>query len=305
MELSRPRRLRAAARSALKGLRATPLIFLASAGTMAAGLLLLGVYLLLLENMRSVLDQAGDELKLVAYLTREGVPTDGDLSRFLDKIGALEAVESVQYVSADEALARLRSALGKDASVVDGLKRNPLPASVEIQPRGGRRSAAAVQDLARQLRALRGVDEVRYGVEWVEGYTRILRGVEWIGVMLGAFLLLVLGAIVAATVRLALHARHDEIQIQRLVGANTLFVRLPFYLEGLAQGLVAALVAICVLWGLYALGLPLVGEPLRFVLGQAELRFLGAGELVLLAAVGVGLGVGGAALSLAHLDEGA
>jgi cell division transport system permease protein len=301
MDLSGPRRFRAAARSAVQGFRATPLIFLASSGTLTAGLLLLGVYLLLLQNMRSVLDQAGDDLKLVAYLST-GAPVDGEVSRFLDKVRALDAVESVQYVSADDALAQLRSALGSDATVVEGLDRNPLPASVEIYPVSGNRSAAAVRRLAERLEALPGVAEVRYGVEWVEGYTRILRGVQWVGVLLGGFLLLVLGAIVAATVRLAVHARQEEIRIQRLVGANTLFVRLPFYLEGLAQGAVAALVAIGFLYGLYVLGLPLVGDPLRFLLGRADPQFLGSAEVLLLVLVGVGLGVGGAVVSLIHVD---
>ena len=139
---------------------------------------------------------------------------------------------------------------------------------------------------------LRLFEEVRYGVEWVEGYTRILRAVRWVGLLLGGFLVLVLGAIVAGTLRLALHAREEEIRIQRLVGANTLFVRLPFYLEGIAQGVVAAIVSLALLYGLYALGLPLVGEPLRFLLGHAEPRFLGTGEVLLLLLAGVGLGLG-------------
>ena len=73
MDLSGLRRVRAAVRSAVRGLRATPLIFLASSGTLTAGLLLLGVYLLILQNMRAVVDQAGDDLTLVA-VRREPIP---------------------------------------------------------------------------------------------------------------------------------------------------------------------------------------------------------------------------------------
>ena len=303
MDLSGLRRAQAAARSAVRGLRATPLIFLACSGTLTAGLLLLGVYLLVLDNMRSVLDQVGEDLSVAAYFAPGGAPTDGDLSALLEKIGALEGVGSVQYVSAEDALKQLRRSLGSEASLVEGLQRNPLPASVRIQPKADRRSAGEIRALADRVAALQGVEEVRYGVEWVEGYTRILRAVRWVGLFLGGFLALVLGAIVAGTLRLALHAREEEIRIQRLVGANTLFVRLPFYLEGIAQGVVAASVALALLYGLYALGLPLVGEPLRFLLGHAEPRFLGAGEVLLLIVAGVGLGLGGAAISLFHMDE--
>ncbi len=299
------RRLQAAARSALRGLCATPLTFVTSAGTLTAGLLLLAVYLLVLGNMRSVLERAGGDFKVVAYLSGEGIEENGDLSGIVAGARALEGVESVRYVSSQEALQQLRVALGPDASLLEGLERNPLPASLEIQPTRTARSSTMVRMLADRVERLPHVEEVRYGVEWVEGYTRVLRGVQWVGILLGGFLLLVLGAIVAGTVRLALHAREDEIRIQRLVGANTLFVQLPFYLEGIAQGVLAATGAVAVLYGLFALGLPLVGEPLRFLLGREDPSFLGPQEIALLIVIGVGLGVGGAAVSLAHMDEGA
>jgi cell division transport system permease protein len=303
MDLSGARRLWAAVRSALRGFRATPLIFVASAGTLTAGLLLLSVYLLVLHNMRSVLDDVGDDLKLVAFFPVEGAPQDGDRKEILDRIGALEWVTQASYVSPDQALERLRKALGSEADLLEGVERNPLPGSIEIFPQADGRSASSMRRLADQVSGLGPFEEVRYGVEWVDGYTRALRAVEWVGVLLGAFLFLVLGAIVAGTVRLGLHAREDEIRIQRLVGAGTLFVRLPFYLEGMAQGLVAAGLAVGLLYGLFAVGLPLVGEPLAFLLGRAEPQFLGAGQILLLGLIGVGLGVGGAALSLVHMDD--
>ena len=136
-----------------------------------------------------------------------------------------------------------------------------------------------------------------------EGYARLVRIVEWVGAGLGAFLLLVLGAIVASTVRLSLHARADEIQIQRLVGAGGWFVRLPFCLEGALQGLLAAAFALLVLRGTFALGLPLLGDALAWALGGRPAVFFGAGEAAALVALGVLLGLGGALASLVNLDE--
>ena len=303
MDLSSLRRLRSAARSAVRGVRATPLIFLASAGTLTAGLLLLAVYLLVLQNMRSVLRNVGEDLKLVAFFPVDGEPRDGDRNELLERIRSLEWVTRVRYVSADEALERLRKALGSEASLLDGVERNPLPASVEVFPEPNGRSAAGMSRLAEEVTELGAFEEVRYGVEWVDGYARAVRALEGVGVLLGVFLLLVLGAIVAGTVRLGLHAREEEIRIQRLVGAGTLFVRLPFYLEGLAQGAVASGLAVAILYALFGLGLPGVGAPLRFLLGRAEPEFLGLGTIALLVAVGVGLGVGGAAISLVHMDD--
>jgi cell division transport system permease protein len=165
------------------------------------------------------------------------------------------------------------------------------------------RSPQAVRALAERLSRVEGVQEVRYGADWVEGYARILRAVEWLGVALGTFLVLILGTIVAGTVRLALHSRADEIQIQRLVGAGGFFVRLPFYLEGALQGAAAAALALTVLFGLFQLGLPVVGELLSFLLGRSVPEFFDLWEIALLFLLGVGLGVGGAMVSLLRLEE--
>ena len=65
----------------------------------------------------------------------------------------------------------------------------------------------------------------------------------------------------------------------------------------------AALLALGILYALYQLGLPLLRDPLEYILGSAQLRFFGLGQLLGLALLGVALGVGGAALSLARLEE--
>ncbi|HXZ86457.1 MAG TPA: FtsX-like permease family protein, partial [Myxococcota bacterium] len=160
-----------------------------------------------------------------------------------------------------------------------------------------------VRALVDALRAHTAIADVRWGEDWVEGYTRLLRAAEWLGVALGGFLAALLFAIASSTIRLAVHARADEIQIQRLVGAGAAFIRLPFYLEGALQGGLAAAVAVGLLYGLWRLGLPLLREPLAYLLGQAQPSFFGAGAIAALGALGVALGLGGAALSLLRLEE--
>jgi len=117
------------------------------------------------------------------------------------------------------------------------------------------------------------------------------------------FIANVLGAIVASTVRLSLHARTDEIQIQRLVGAGGTFVRLPFCLEGALQGALAALLALALLRALFALGLPVLGDALGWLLGGQPARFFGPTEAAALIGLGTALGLGGALASLVSLDQ--
>ncbi len=297
------RRLGTAFRSGLRGVSAAPLVFGASVASMAAGLLLLVSYLLVVHNMRDALDHFGRGLVLVAFVEADAVATPQDVARLQAEIGGLDGVAEARYRSAREALERLRADLGAEADVLEGLPRNPLPASFEVGVLPRMRPPDRLRDLAGRLEATPGVDEVRYGEDWAVAYARVLSILEWVGAALGAFLLLVLGAIVAGTIRLAVHARADEIEIQRLVGAGGLVVRLPFYLEGGLQGATAAAVALAALYAMFRLGLPLVRGPLEFLLGRTELVFFGPAEILGVFGVAIALGVGGAVVSLLSLGE--
>lgn len=297
------RRLSTSVRSSLRGVRATPLVFSASVCVMGAGLLLLGVFLLVVHNMQGVIDHLGSGLRVTAFMRADAVLEGDELEALSSRLRALDHVENVAYVSPEQALERLRRDLGQESAVLDGLSRNPLPGSFELElAANGRADPESVRALATAVASEPALEEVRYGEGWIEGYARVLRSVEWAGAVFGGFLIVVLGAIVAATVRLAVHARADEIQIQRLVGAGGVFVRLPFYLEGALQGGLAGGLALALLYALYALGLPALRAPLVFLLGSAEPAFLGPAQAVLLVAIGVLLGLGGALVSLLRLE---
>jgi cell division transport system permease protein len=297
------RRVLVGLRSGLRGVRSTPLVFAASVSTMAGGLLVLAGYLLVVQNLRDVLTVFGDELRLVAFLTPGESLAPAAADELAERVGGFDGVAEVHWVPPDTALERLRMELGPDSGILEGLERNPLPGSLELEIAESRRKPEELRTLVALIGAEPEIEEVRYGEDWVEGYTRVVRMAEWLGLALTVALVVILGAISAGTVRLTVHARADEIQIQRLVGAGGLFVRLPFCLEGALQGGVAAALALLALYGLWALGLPVVGEPLEFLLGQVTPRFFGAGQVVLLLLLGTGLGLGGAVVSLLNLEE--
>ncbi len=303
MEREQLRRLRSALRSGIRGIRATPIIFTLSVSSMAAGLLLVGTYLLVVQNMQQVLDRFGNELRIVAFLEPGAQPSPAKVAELRSRFEAFDGVSQVRFVDSSQALERLRSDLGREAGILEGLEANPLPASFEITLAADARSARSIEPLAARIAESEAIDDVRWGEDWVQGYSRLLRAVAWLGAALGAFLMLVLCTVVAGTVRLALYARTDEIQIQRLVGASGLFVRLPFYLEGALQGTAAAGLALALLYGLFQLGLPILGDLLAFLLGHATPSFFGASQIVLIFLIGVGLGVGGSVLSLVRLEE--
>src|SRR5207237_10472886 len=128
------------------------------------------------------------------------------------------------------------------AGSLGGLSGNPLPPSLEVTPRTAL-PPSAVRLLAARLEKLPGVQEVDYGREWLDKLEALGRGLRVFGA--GA-LFTVLGAallVVANTIRLAVYARRDEIEIMKLVGATDGYVRGPLLLGGALQGLLGGALA--------------------------------------------------------------
>jgi len=259
-------------------------------------LFLLGAFALLLANMSGLLERFGREVRLTAYVADGLAPEAG--RALAERVARLEGVERAVFVGKDEALERFRRRLGGEASLLEGLEENPLPASVEVELAPSHRSEDGLARVRAALAATDGVAEVAHGHAWVAGYARAVSLLRAAAAVLGGVLALAALLIVTNTIRLGVYARRDEIEILMLVGATRTFVAAPFLLEGLVQGAAGGALALGALWAAFALfGGPLHGA-FAFVLGSVEPSFLGAGGCAALVAGGAGLGFLGSAAAL-------
>jgi cell division transport system permease protein len=291
--------LRYFARSAWLGLRSSPLPSVVSVATIAVSLFLIGVFVLLLTNMSGILERFGREVRLTAYVDDSLVRPEAERA-LLERVRRTPGVARAEWVSREQALERFRERLGGESALLDGIDENPLPASVEIELAPAQRSAEGLARAAQAVAALDGVAEVSRGHAWVEGYARAVSLVRAGSAVLGAVLGLAALVIVSNTIRLAVYARRDEIEILMLVGAARSFAAVPFLLEGLILGTLGGLLALGLLWLAYALlGGPLEGG-LTFLLGHASPRFLDGSTSLWLVAAGAGLGVVGSAAAVAQ-----
>ena len=293
--------VRSAVRSAVLGLRASPVTSLVAVATIGVTLLLVGAFALLVANMERLLDRFGDDLRVSAYLA-DDLP-DAQAEALRARVGEAPGVAAVELVTKEEALRRFReSPLGR-ADLLEGLEENPLPASLEITLVPEHRDRAGLDALAERLRALPGVADLGYGHEWVEGYSRAVGLVRGVAVGLGAVLALATLLVVSNTIRLGVYARRDEIEILRLVGAGRLFVAVPFLLEGLVQGTAGGLLALALLYGFFRTLLPALRGGVELLLGFAPPVFLSAEGCLALVASGALLGVLGSAAALVQGPE--
>jgi len=283
-------------RSAWLGLRSSPLPAAVAVVTIAASLFLIGLFALLLSNMGGILERFGREVRLTLYVA-DGLGKEGERA-LLERVQRTPGVDRAEWVAPAEALERFKARLGGEASLLEGLEENPLPASVEVELAPAERSAEGLARVSKALEKLPGVAEVASGHAWVEGYARAVSLLRAGSLALGGVLALAALVIVVNTIRLAVYARRDEIDILMLVGGTRTFVAIPFLLEGLIQGTLGGLLALGLLYAGFTLFGGSFQGALAFLLGHTEPAFLHGSGCAALVAGGAALGAVGSAAAL-------
>ncbi len=248
----------------------------------------LGAFWVLSLNVGRAVGEWRDRLRIVVYLREE--PPAAALGEFLEKMEAVGGVQRLRYVSKADALRTLRQQLGREASPVEQLPTNPLPPSVEVTPSPEASTPEGTRALVQRLSALAEVEEVQGGTEWVEWLAQLQRLLQVIGLAVGAVLALAAILTVTTATTLVLHARREEMEIMRLVGASGMVIRLPLLLQGLAQGLVGAAVAVGGLFLAYRFTLPALEPLLAVTLGLPRATFFSPTQIALLLSGGAVLG---------------
>jgi len=283
-------------RTAADGLRSSPVTSAVAVGTMATTLVVMGVFALALKQMSGIVERVGEDLTVSAYLAPS--VDDAGARSLATRIATVEGVASVEVVTRDEALRRFESAAGDRAGLLDGLVENPLPASLEIALAPEQRTEAGIARLVEAVQGLPGIDEIGHGQDWVDAYGRVLAGLRAVALTLGAVFALAALLIVSNTIRLAIYARRDEIEILALVGASRSFIGTPFVLEGLLQGAAGALLAVAVLFVLFEAVTAALGATLAFAIGHGDPVFFDGGEVLGFVLAGAALGCVGSLAAL-------
>ena len=281
-------------RRAWQGFWRNALMSLAATLTMVLMLLLLAGFFALQNVLLASLGFVEQKVEVVAYIQQNA--TQGQVDDLVARLEAMPQVASVEYVSRDEALQRFRdqeAAQGRP-DVTQYLEANPLYASVNVKLRHPS-DLQVVTDALQPDREpiVRNVLNIQALVDRVLTVTTFVRtaGVAMV-VIVGVIVLF----IIVNTIRLAVVARAEEIEIMRLVGASDAFIRWPFVFEGALVGLLGALITLAML--------ALAAQPLSeamvgfFNVLPIELGNVARDTAILVMATGVGVGVLGAWVSV-------
>ncbi|MGH7540170.1 MAG: cell division protein FtsX [Gemmatimonadota bacterium] len=233
-----------AVREALSAFRRAPLLGGLSISSIALSLLILGLFGLSAYNIGAAISDVERRVEVVGYLTEDAGDARIQVAR--REIESYPEVEDVRYVSKTEALLNASRELPEFSDVFADLEVNPLPASLELRLRSGYRTRESVEAVAERLRGYEFIEEVRFGEDWIERVFSLRRIAGGAAAVLGGAFAVVAILLIATSVRMAILARSEEIEIMQIVGATEGYIQRPFLLEGLITGL---------LGGLFALGL--------------------------------------------------
>lgn len=283
------------AREATVGLIRSWRVSLLAIVTIGVSLFLAGGFLLTSRNLARAIHEWKLEARFVLYLAERS--TAAERRQAGEALRSAPWSTSVEEVSPETGAERFKAAFPSLTELVDGSRYGRLPTSLEARLRTIRADErGAYEAWLEELRTLPAVEMVDDDREWISDVETILAFTRAVGSLLTAMLLGAAVFTIAAVVRLTSFLYRDEIAIMRLVGATEFFIRGPFYVEGILQGLLGAGLAWAALQGVH-LGLePRIAE--SSVLSIVLRDFLSAREVLGLALVGGAAGLGGALVSL-------
>ncbi|MBA3375483.1 MAG: ABC transporter permease [Actinobacteria bacterium] len=231
--------------AAWQGFWRNPVMSVASTLTVAVMLLLFAFFVMTDRGLQAAVGLLESKVELVVYLEDDAKPSD--VLELRRRVENDPAVEAVVYISKEQALDRLKEiARRRPELALEDVTTNPLPNSLEVK-------LASAQETRRVSGMLR--EEVGKGIIYdlvdnptvVDKLLTITRVLSIGGIAVLGMMLFVALFIIVNTIRIAVHARRDEIEIMKLVGATDWFVRWPFIVEGMLVGALGAIVALGVI----------------------------------------------------------
>lgn len=214
--------------------------------TIAISILIVSAFVLFLKNANHVMNTWQKGIRIMAYLQPD--TPESMVAAIKMKIKRMYGVQDVRFISKHEALNLIKKQMNRQSSLFENLKENPLPDAFEIRMITSSQNQEKIEALATRLESLPQIEEVEYGQKWIGRFTGFFNLFKLIGYTMGGLFFIAAALIVANTSRLVLYSRRDEIEIMRLVGATSRFIKAPFYIEGLIQGAVGGFFGLAALF---------------------------------------------------------
>lgn len=275
-------------KSGVKNLWNNRMMTIASVGTLIACLLIVGFAVLFSINVDSIVEYMGQQNEIVVFMELD--TPEEYMSVMKDDLAEMDGLGTITYISRQQAFEDYKAKLGDKADILDGMEDDHyLPASFRAKILDPEK----VDILMTSIRRMDYVNEVQAPTDLAKTLVSVRKMVNTLGGAVIAALVAVSLVIITNTIRASVFNRRKEINIMKYVGATNSFIRIPFLVEGVLLGVIAAVVAYLAIWGGYTVFLNAMSTessswlssitqhvvPFRQVSGKLMLWFLVAGIL--------------------------
>lgn len=220
--------------------------YMSSVLSISLVLLLVGMVGLLLANAHSVTDYFKENLKVSVLMKPE--VSDAQALEYQVVLDSMSFVHSTEFISKAQGTREMEAMLGE--GFLEVFEASPIPASVEVTLKADYVSLDSLNVVKEAILKSPIVDEVDYQQSLIEALNENIQKITIILAVLIGLLLFISFVLINNTVRLSVFARRFTIHTMRLVGATRAFIRRPFVVQAVFQGIFSAFIAILLLLGI-------------------------------------------------------
>ena len=253
---------------------------------MCATMLIFGLFFVIGENLNAFVENVAEAQEIRVIIDNDA--TDSEIEEVGNEILGIEGVKSAEFVSKDEALDYMKDMLGDE--VLEGYsERNILSAAYNVTLTDLKLNNE-VQDSINQLPHVKKIVSSNQVIAQI---ISLAKGVRIVTAGILALLIIISVSIITNTIKLAVHSRRKEISIMKYVGATNSFIRWPFLVEGIIIGIVAGLLSVALIGGVYTgIAHKLADTSFLQMANWSLLNFSDMFNLILIVYLGLGIGIG-------------
>lgn len=268
--------------------------------TMCLTMLMFGAFFILGENINHIVTNIEKQQGMQAFIEKNA--TDEEIKKLEQEILKIEGVNTIKYVSKEDALNQMKEDMKDHDKFMDGVPQEYVPASYTVTLT----DLSLNKDVQDQIDAIRINDKkIIYDIvatdSTIETLSSIAKGLR-IGILAILIALIIISIfIISNTIKLSVHARRKEISIMKYVGATNNFIRWPFIVEGMIIGIIAALITLIIVGFAYnAIAVQAVQVETLQKLNISLVSFADMINLIMIMylAIGIGIGVLGSGMSM-------
>lgn len=227
-----------------QNLRRNLLLTVASVLTIFVSLVMVGAVILIGDAFDHAFEKWQNDVSFIVYMNVDAQPDQ--IEQMRKDLNGNPQIESLSYLDRAATYEEFKRLFHDTPTMTETVKPEDLPTSFRVKPKN--READVVKSLSDTFRPRPGVKSVDFPSEAVRRIQRYIQFAQWVLWGAAAALLVASTLLVFTTIQIAVFSRRREIEVMQLVGATNWFIRIPFLLEGLVEGLIGALLACGALW---------------------------------------------------------